>query len=473
MKLRTRMILISCITLLFSIILGDIIIWRIVRENQLNSAAIRAYQNAINVSSDFEKSMTQGYEKGITQSKIFATYYLRQLRDDYVICFSVTYADDEMLIWEELYNHTNLSYEELLEITATSYDLPADIPSDRFNTVMAEFRRDGRHYYVFRSPSFLGLQLYHITDVTEVYRSLAALALIMALVTLGITGTAMLTLWIALRRMMQPLHELNESARRMAEGRYDHRVKVVRPDEIGELGENFNKMAEAVESRTRHLVESEQKKTLFMGNLTHELKTPMTAISGYAQTLLHVKLSPEDTQEALTYIYQECGRLERLSRKMLRLLELDTEEELEFFDTPASSLFDSVQKACRVILQCREITLECLEQGETFWVEPDLMTDALVNLVDNAAKASPTGSRILLRAGEGFLEVQDFGKGIPIEEQEKILEPFYMVDKSRSRKGGGAGLGLALTALIAKRHHITLSIDSEEGNGTRIRLQFV
>ena len=87
-------------------------------------------------------------------------------------------------------------------------------------------------------------------------------------------------------------------------------------------------MAEAVEQRTRSLEESEQKKTIFMGNLTHELKTPMTAISGYAQTLLTAKLDEEEKQEALQYIYEECKRLERLSKKMMKLLGLSESEDI-------------------------------------------------------------------------------------------------------------------------------------------------
>ena len=108
-----------------------------------------------------------------------------------------------------------------------------------------------------------------------------------------------------------------------------------------------------------------------------------------------------------------------------------------------------------------------LQQGEHFPMDLDLMTDVLINLIDNGVKASEPGGKIILRAYERCIEVQDFGQGIPADEQEKIMEPFYMVDKSRSRKSGGAGLGLALTALIAKRHHITIRIDSKEGEGTR------
>lgn len=105
-------------------------------------------------------------------------------------------------------------------------------------------------------------------------------------------------------------------------------------------------------------------------------------------------------------------------------------------------------------------------------VEEDLMTEVLINLVDNAVKASGQGDTIRLIAKDRQILVQDMGCGIPEDEKKKILEPFYMIDKSRSRKNGGAGLGLALTALILKRHDVTLAIESEEGKGTTMILNF-
>lgn len=158
---------------------------------------------------------------------------------------------------------------------------------------------------------------------------------------------------------------------------------------------------------------------------------------------------------------------------MMKLLELDQEDSLVFTDMPVSRLFEAAEKSCEVILKDKQMTLECMEHGEHFSMDLDLMTDVLINLIDNGVKASDCGGKIVLRAYDNIIEVQDFGQGIPAEEQEKIMEPFYMVDKSRSRKSGGAGLGLALTAMIAKQHNISIQIDSKEGNGTRIILQFV
>ena len=294
----------------------------------------------------------------------------------------------------------------------------------------------------------------------------------MIVITLIVIVVMSFIIALILRHSLRSLKELNKTAADIAKGNYDKRVNVRGKNEIATLGTTFNQMAEAVETRTRSLEESERQKTLFMGNLTHELKTPLAAISGYAQTLLTVRLDEADEAEALGYIDEECKRLERLSKKMLRLLELDTEQKLELHEIPVRQLFERTERLCRKLLEAKGVTLQYEEHGESFLVEEDLMTEVLVNLVDNANKASKQGDTIRLIAKEQQILVQDMGCGIPKEEQKKILEPFYMIDKSRSRKNGGAGLGLALTSLILKRHDVTLAIESEEGKGTTMILNF-
>ncbi len=156
----------------------------------------------------------------------------------------------------------------------------------------------------------------------------------------------------------------------------------------------------------------------------------------------------------------------------MNLLLLEEEDVIKPVRVPAKKLFSNAEEACRRSLAEDGICLECHEDGECFLVDEDLFTEVLINLVDNARKASGNGDRIILSAGEGGIEVRDFGRGIPEEEKDKILEPFYMIDKSRSRKSGGAGLGLAITAMILKRHGCRMEIESGVGEGTVIRCRF-
>lgn len=462
MKLRTRITGISCLAVLAACVAVSALIWGVTMRSYQNEAHAKAWQNAAMTQNRLIRRIEELGSRYLNDN--YLRYFFKTESDEYSVCFQL--QGTEIV---EIYNQTvfDLGFLESLNYAPTS-----DTMSEE-NFDIAALNWEGRHYLVFQSGPEWDLRYFRIEDITYVWERMGRLTGILVLITAGVLLCTMVCLSLILKKVLNPLQELNVSARRIAEGQYHQRIAAVSRDEIGQLSENFNKMAAAVELRTKSLEESELKKTLFMGNLTHELKTPMTAISGYAQTLLHAKLSQEEQKEALSYIYQECGRLERLSRKMMKLLELDRDVELTLTKTPIKEIFQAVERSCGELLRQRRLTLKWTEGGQSFPVEQDLMTDAILNLVDNAAKASQDGGRILLRAGADFIEVQDFGKGIPKGEQERILEPFYMVDKSRSRKVGGAGLGLALVALIAKAHHCELKIESEVGKGTVIRLQFV
>ena len=463
MKLRTKILWISCMALLAASLLGDVLILSITGKSLKNEATIRAYQNFYEMTGELEQGLLQKMDA--EAKPLYLEHYFKKLKDDYSICFLWSGNTEEANGIRQIYNHTALSAEELSQLSFKYYE-GGDI-------TCADYSRGNTDYVVFHKNIQSEIDVYRVASMDEAQNNVRRLTGYVLAITFGVAGLTTGILFIIVRHILQPLQELNETTKRLAEGNYDQRVVVRRKDEIGQLEESFNKMAEAVEMSTRSLEASERQKTLFMGNLTHELKTPMTAISGYAQTLLSTKLSRENQEAALLYIYEECGRLERLSKKMMKLLELDQEDSLVFTDMPVSRLFEAAEKSCEVILKDKQMTLECMEHGEHFSMDLDLMTDVLINLIDNGVKASDCGGKIVLRAYDNIIEVQDFGQGISAEEQEKIMEPFYMVDKSRSRKSGGAGLGLALTAMIAKQHNISIQIDSKEGNGTRIILQFV
>lgn len=460
MKIRTRIIWISCAAVLAASLLGDAVIWMLAERSFRDEAFIKAYQNSYVYAEKLIQTLNE--DETAADDEIFLNYYLKKQWDDYNILIRYTNQGEEALS-EEIYNHTVVSAEQLREVESRTYQ----------DWDYSYFDWEGRHYIVFQKQVESDLVFYRIEDVSYVWTKMEWLTICMLLITLAVTAVTVFVLSGILKRILRPLQELNETTKHMAEGFYDQRFHVLRQDEIGQLGESFNKMAEAVEARTHSLEESEKKKTLFMGNLTHELKTPMTAITGYAQTLLAAKLSEEQQQEALMYIYEECTRLERLSKKMMKLLEMEMDDGLAFAEISVESVFAAAQKSCGVILREKQISLKVVQHGEIFPMDADLMTDVLVNLIDNAVKASRPGGEIILKAYENFIEVQDFGCGIPKEEQGKILEPFYMIDKSRSRKNGGAGLGLALTAMIIRRHGAVLEIESEPGKGTRMILQFV
>ncbi|MEE1242525.1 MAG: HAMP domain-containing sensor histidine kinase [Frisingicoccus sp.] len=466
MKLRTKILLISCLAVLTAILFSEVMILGTTARNLKNETELKGYQNFYELINEMNPALSDvnGHEmKKTWMEYFFKTRKQGNERYDYTICFYQDVQNDGETKTVEIYNHTELTWDDLSKLDYGTYNA---------GFAKSEMIREGHSYTVFAYEGPSGFFIYQIVDMDGVFLKIKQLALYMAILTAGVLTVTIGILYFLLKRMLWPLQELNETTKKLAEGAYDQRVPVRRKDEIGELEESFNKMAEAIQKSRDQLETSEKQKTLFMGNLTHELKTPMTAISGYAQTLLTVRLDPEDEAEALHYIYEECMRLERLSKKMMKLLELDQDLEIVLKDTPVRVLFEASEKACTTILREKDIRLEWNENGEHYPMDLDLMTDVMINLIDNAAKASQSGSRILLKSYEQCIEVQDFGRGIPEEEKEKILEPFYMIDKSRSRKNGGAGLGLALTSIILKYHHVDLKIESTVGEGTRMILQF-
>lgn len=275
-----------------------------------------------------------------------------------------------------------------------------------------------------------------------------------------------------LRRILAPFYLLRDAAKRIAEGDYEKRVERPGTDEVGEVSQSFNQMAERIEEHIRALTEMNETQRQLIGSLAHELKTPMTGIQGYAELLQRVSLPPVKQADALHYIEEECIRLSRLSAKMLLLTDLSREDTIEKSPCPVSSLFSQAKEVTHYRLKEKGIRLQTdLEEDFSIQGDADLLLSFLTNLIDNACKASPPGSSIRLIGTVSGIFVQDEGIGIPQDEIARITEPFYMVNKSRSRKQGGAGLGLSLCHQIARLHGGCLEIKSSPEEGTCIGMQ--
>lgn len=460
MKLRTKIIVVNCIILFLALLVSDVVIWNIYRDSLMKEAMQTAYARAYKVFDAFD-TFVDGSDG--EPDEIMVRYFLKNRNDDYTICIKREKDGSDT----EYYNHTVFT--------------PAVLKNQRFHSVDADISYarmdwDGHELLCFcstiKDSDFL---LFHIVEISAVYEKLARLLAGMAAVFLVAAAAAGVLLNMFLRRAFRPLEQLSDSAKRIAKGAYGDRVVITGQDEIGSLAEDFNSMAAAVERHAAELEESEKRKDLFMGNLTHELKTPLTAISGYAETMRRIKLSEEDEAEALDYICKECRRLERLSQKMMRLLKLDYSTELLMEEFAVNRLFEAAKESSGAAAAGKGVLVVSAETDERLTADFDLMCDALMNLVDNAVKASRPESEVRIyterQDDSGFyMVVQDEGYGITPEDQEHILEPFYMADKARSRKNGGAGLGLALTALILRNHHMRLEVESEAGRGTKMKI---
>ncbi len=273
----------------------------------------------------------------------------------------------------------------------------------------------------------------------------------------------------------RPIKQLTAATKKIAGGNYGERVTEGGSDEVSQLARNFNRMAQAVDEKVQELSDSARQKEDFVANFAHELKTPLTSIIGYSDMLRSMDLPKEDIVTSASYIFKEGKRLERLAYKMMEL-SFAGRQEIELASVDTEELVEKIQKNAEYLLKTKEITLttdieKCVIKGDM-----DLLQSLFLNLIDNARKACSGNGRIILEGkdyGEEYkFYVKDNGCGIPESETEKITEAFYMVDKSRARKEGGAGIGLALCVKIAGLHNAGFEIKSKEGTGTQVILSF-
>ena len=223
-------------------------------------------------------------------------------------------------------------------------------------------------------------------------------------------------------------------------------------------------------------MEAKQKED-FTAAFAHELKTPLTSIIGYADMLNSLKLTEEECSEAYFYIYSQGKRLESLSHKLLDLVSMD-KSPLTSKPISTKELEQNIRITMRPIWKNRGIRGKVDLEKANLQGDGELLLSLFYNLLDNAVKALDKGEKsfILMKGTcvEGFYEfkVVDNGRGIPAEEISRITEAFYMVDKSRSRKEGGAGIGMALCQKIIQLHNGTMNVESRLGEGTVIKVLF-
>lgn len=314
-------------------------------------------------------------------------------------------------------------------------------------------------------------------DLTGIYDSRAELLARYRIALLCLMAGGGIAVFILAHYITKPIRRLDEIAGKIADGAFELRSGNKSRDEIGQLARNFNRMADRmVEQMQKKELEAKQKED-FTAAFAHELKTPLTSIIGYADMLNSLKLSDEECHEAYFYIYSQGKRLESLSHKLLELVSMD---KVPLVCKPISTkdLEQNIRTTLRPVWKQRGIKGKVELEKAVLKGDDELLLSLLYNLLDNAMKALDKGEKsfILMKGScQGrFYEVKivDNGRGIPAEEISRITEAFYMVDKSRSRKEGGAGIGMALCRKIIQLHNGTLGIDSRLGEGTVIKVLF-
>lgn len=215
----------------------------------------------------------------------------------------------------------------------------------------------------------------------------------------------------------------------------------------------------------------------FTANVSHELKTPLTAISGYAELIANGMAKGEDARRFASEIHVSSDRLLFLINDIIKLAELDeAEQKIDLEQVELYSLAQGCLDMMDLEAAKRGIDLQLKGEPCTIIANRALMDELLYNLCSNAIRYNNQGGSVIVTTvrenGRIMLSVRDTGIGIPKEHQERVFERFYRVDKSRSKQSGGTGLGLAIVKHIVAQHHAEMILESEPGSGTKIEIFF-
>ncbi|WP_309118471.1 ATP-binding protein [Paenibacillus sp.] len=289
-------------------------------------------------------------------------------------------------------------------------------------------------------------------------------------------GVVSLLLHAALTR---PIHTslaaLSKQSKELAAGRFHARAPLLGPAEFRELAGAMNDMAEALSDSFEQVRRAEQSRRELVANVSHDLRTPLASIQSFVEALQDDVIQDEATfRRYLETIRLETSRLGGMIDDLFQLSRLDSgalkyEPATLFVD---DLLIDLLQSHAVLLDEKRiEVRTQVAERMPTVEGMPELLTRALSNLLTNAIRYSPEGGEIRIAAAldeDGVrISVEDQGPGVPAERRERLFERFYRPDKSRSRAQGGAGLGLAIVASIAKLHDGEAGVESADGGGSR------
>ena len=281
---------------------------------------------------------------------------------------------------------------------------------------------------------------------------------------LGI-GVAMgVAAWILsgyqVRKMIRPINELD------LENPLENEI-------YGEL----SPLLERIDTQNKEKEKTEQMRREFSANVSHELKTPLTSISGYAEIMMNGMVKPEDVPVFSERIYNEASRMITLVGDIIKLSKLDEGSiELEKEDVDFYALTREIVSRLSMQAEKRHIQVELVGEHVTYRGIRQILEEMIYNLCENAIKYNKENGKVSIWIGSTLqgkkVIVQDTGIGIPREHQGRIFERFYRVDKSHSRETGGTGLGLSIVKHGALLHHAEIHVESEEGKGTKIELVF-
>lgn len=346
------------------------------------------------------------------------------------------------------------------------------------NRVMSTVKLNEKEYVSISGALPAPYNAYKLTYLYDLSESINSWDRVTSfLYTVGIVISFLLAVCLILliNHIFKPLKQISAASQNIAKGDYENRIPVSGKDELSEMAQSFNHMAEEIQNQMVELKKVAQQKQCFIDNFAHELRTPLTAIYGYAEYIQKAAITDEEKLSATSYIMSESSRLQNMAYRLLDLAMLRNDE-IIFNEVSVQELFKSTLEELNLKAAQKHVKLEYAYHFDTLLGDFELLKCMLSNLVDNGLKACNLDGIVKLDAyfedGNKVITVLDNGKGMSEEDISHITEAFYRVDKSRSRAEGGVGLGLSICEQIAVRHGAKISFSSQLNHGTKVKITF-
>lgn len=295
------------------------------------------------------------------------------------------------------------------------------------------------------------------TDVIKIFLFSVCFVIVIALV----------FIYSASKRLTEPLKKLNQAAKSIASGDFERRVNLNVQNEIGELGETFNFMADSIE-------QLENMRRSFVTNVSHELRTPMTTIIGFIEGIMDGTIPPERHEQYLTIVLDESRRLSRLVSDLLDLGKMEQGKfqlDMREFDINEIIRLSVIKLEKRFMEKDIKLTINFQYELQKVMADKDSIQRVLTNLLDNAIKFTQQGGFIDIKTGitdnKVFVSVTNSGIGINENDLKHVFDRFYKTDKSRSLDKSGVGLGLYIVKSIIQNHNENIWVESKVNEFTR------
>lgn len=315
-------------------------------------------------------------------------------------------------------------------------------------------------------------QLFYFKPLDDFYNLWQSLKLVFGIISLCCSGVLAVVLYLLLYEMTVPLQRLTQSVKLMQRGEPWQAVEVEGHDDIADLTKSFNEMGAEIEAQMEQLYRESKTKQQLVDDLAHEMRTPLTAIYGYAEYLQKAPYTEEEKLDALDYIMSESKRLSHMGQELLTMA-IFREDEVNVEHIDSVSLAKDISSLLQGTLREKRLKLIKSIMPVNFEGDRAMIVCLLRNLIENAARASDSGARIWLTMDKLdektiYMRIKDEGIGMEAHDLERITDAFYRVDKARSRSNGGAGIGLNLCDLIVKKHSGTMQFESVPKQGTTV-----